>query len=68
MSEVVRHRLVSMPSVRTTEFKVRNLNTVVRIHYTSFNYRKVAQLGRARALGARGRRFESCLSDGKKIA
>ena len=26
-------------------------------------YREVAQSGRARALGARGRRFESCLLD-----
>lgn len=31
---VVRHRLESMLSVRITDFKVRNLNTVVRIHYT----------------------------------
>ena len=35
---------------------------------SSYFYRKVAQLGRARALGVRGRRFESYLSDGKKIA
>lgn len=26
-------------------------------------YRRVAQVARARALGARGRRFKSCLSD-----
>lgn len=56
-----------MSSVRTTEFKVRNLNTVVRFHYTPLCYRKVAQFGRARALGVRCRRFESCLSDAEKV-
>ena len=36
---VVKHRLASMLSVRTTEFKVRTLNTVVRIHYTPLHGR-----------------------------
>ena len=43
------------------------LKFLEQVFCSSYFYRKVAQLGRARALGVRCRRFESCLSDAEKV-
>ncbi len=43
--------------------KVTEVYSILFGNLVKWNYRNVAQLGRALAWGARGRRFESCRSD-----